>query len=135
MTMRIEVYGEGLIDVADELLEEMVEPAKDAVKDARDLVFDETKRLLNRRTSGPSIAGEPPVRRTGELERSMRKTSVSVRGRVVQAGFSINHPGAMRLEVGFVDERGIRTLPHPYIRPAFENMADAVEARLQELAK
>lgn len=131
--IRVEVYGDNLIDVADELIEEMIEPAKAAVKDARDLVFEEAKRLLNRRTSGPAVAGEPPVRRTGDLERSMAKTPVRVRGRVVDAGWVVKHPGAMRLEVGFVDQRGVRTLPHPWMRPAEENTKDEVEARLQEL--
>lgn len=135
MSVRVEVYGDNLLDVADELLDEMIEPAKAAVKDARDIVFDEAKRLLNRRTSGPAIEGEAPVRRTGELERSLKKTAVSVKGRVVSAGFSSKHPGAMRLEHGFVDKRGVRTLPHPWLRPSFENAKGRVEARLQELAK
>lgn len=133
MSIRVEVYGDSLIDVADELLDEMVEPAKAAVKDARDLVFDEARRLLSLRSSGPSIEGAPPVQRSGELLRSLRKTSISVHGRVVSAGFQTKHPGAMRLEWGFVDERGIRTLPHPWLRPAFSNTYDAVEKRLSDL--
>lgn len=126
-------YGPDLVDLADELLDEVEPRAKEAVRDARDIVLGEAKRLLSLRTSGLPTEGQPPVRRTSELYRSLRKLAVSVRGRVISAGFSTAHPGASRLEYGFVDKLGRRTLPHPWLRPAFENTRDQVERRLAEL--
>ena len=132
MAIRVEVYGDSLIDAADEILEEIEPRAREAVREAADMLLNEVRRLLRLR-SGPPAApeGEPPAKRTGELLKSFRRIPVSVKGRVVSSGIQSNHPGANRLEFGVVDKLGRRTLPHPYIRPAMERMEGPITAFLE----
>lgn len=129
--MRVTVYGDKL-DLADELMEEFHAEAKSAVHDAAALQLAEVKRLLALRRGTPAPGGEPPAEQTQDLLRSFRLIAPRIRGAVASSGWRSLHPGANRLEFGFTDVRGIRTLPHPYARPAIANTEAAVERLLQE---
>ena len=120
----VRVYGD-YIDLADEIMDELLPRAKDAMTEARDLIYDEAKRLLTMRGPGPPAPpGQPPATQTGELVRSLRKLPVTVSQsrRTIKTGISSNHPGAARLEFG-ARTSGLIGPPiaHPWLRPAFEN--------------
>ena len=87
-----------------------------------------------RRGTGQSAAPErhPPEQDTAGLVRSWHLVGARVKRDMVQAGIRSHHPGAIRLEYGLTDGRGIRTLPHPYVRPAMVTVEPAVDALLQE---
>lgn len=121
------------LDLADELLEEFHAQAKDAVEGAATIVLREIKRKLTQvkgtpRTSAPE--GQPPEYDTGALEKSYRLLSGRVKGNVASSGVQSKDPGANRLEMGFTDNRGIRTFPHPHVRTSFQDTYDDVTAYL-----
>lgn len=130
--MRIMVYGDK-IDLADELQDEFKKVAKVAIRDAADIVVAEVQRLLSLQSSG-SVAeeGAPPAKQTGDLVAAVQRITPKLSGRVATSGFMIDDPGALRLNYGKVDKRGIRTFPHPFAEPALENAEPAVDALLQE---
>lgn len=128
------VYGDKL-DLADELQDEFHAEAKRAVGDAADLLLAEVRRLLTlrqgtARTAAPE--GQPPEQDTAGLVRSFRRIPPRVRGRVASSGVQSNHAGGNRLEHGLTDRRGIRTLPHPFLRPAIATTDGPIGDLLQE---
>ena len=143
MTLRVVIEAPAKLDLADELLEEFHAGAKAAVTGASQLLLTEVQRLLRQRkgtarTAAP--AGEPPEEDTGALANSFRLIPASVRtpvfakgyGAEARSGIRSNDPGGNRLEFGFTDLRGIRTLPHPFLAPAIANTEGAIEALLRE---
>lgn len=132
MSIKIKIYGDK-IDLADELEEEFHQLAKDAVGEAADMLLaDIHDRLDNRRGPAPAPEGEAPAMQTGELSRSFKRINPRIRGRVASSGIISRHPGANRLEFGATDSRGIRTLPHPYVRPALDAMEEPISRLLEE---
>lgn len=122
MTIRVVVYGDK-IDLADELQEEFVAVAKEAIGEAGDLLVGEVERLLQLRGGpDPSPEGQPPAFQTGELLASVSRLPPRVKGRVASSGVRVEGDGALRLEYGKTDARGIRTFPHPFVRPALTAM-------------
>jgi hypothetical protein len=84
-------------------------------------------------THAGAAAGEPPRMRTSELRDSVeakppRWTKSSVR---VEYGSAL--PWAGRMEWGGKDNKGRYLPPHPFIRPAEEQMRQEVERILEEL--
>lgn len=130
--MTVLVFGDRL-DLADELEEQFHQQAIGAVSEAADMVLGEIQRRLSLRRGTAQTAapeGEPPEHDTGALLRSWKTMPAKVEGRMVVSGVKSNHPGASRLEFGFTDSRGIRTLPHPYIAPSFAAMEGPIERLL-----
>jgi hypothetical protein len=143
MTLRVVIDAGEKLDLADELREEFVAEAKAAVTDASQLLLSEVQRLLRMRKGTRATvapAGEPPEEHTGELANSFRVIPATIRtpvqakgyGAEARSGIRSNHPGGNRLEFGFTDIRGVRTLPHPFIAPAIKTTEGAIEALLQE---
>lgn len=111
------------IDLADELEEEFHLPAREAVREGADILLgDVVRRLRQRHGTRQTVApaGQPPEEDTGLLSESFSRLPVRITGRVVSGGIQSSHPGANRLEFGATDVRGVRTFPHPYLRPAME---------------
>jgi len=125
------------LDLADELEEDFVPVALSVVGRGGDLLSDEVRRRLRLRQGTRQTAaaeGQPPEEDTSALVRSVDtiKPRVVKRkhgGAMVASGTHVNHDGAARLEWGKTDAWGIRTYPHPYIRPS----ADAVAPQVEEL--
>lgn len=131
--MKIQVTG-AKVDLADELEEAFLEPAKQGVREAAEHFRDVTQRLLRKRKAPPAAApGEAPAMRMGDLARSIKVLPVRVRGRVVSSGIRSDDPGAARLERGFTDSRGIRTFPHPFLAPAAVEAEPGITAILERL--
>lgn len=129
---KVIIYGDKL-DLADELADEFVAPAKEAIGEAGDLLTEEVKRLLSlqhgtARTAAP--AGAPPEEDSGALVASFTTIPPRVKGRVASSGTQSRHPGVNRLEVGKTDVRGIRTLPHPFLAPALANTEGPIDELL-----
>ena len=135
MALRFEVFGDKL-DLADELQDEFHGEAKAAMADAAEMLLDEIRRLLSLRHGPPAAPeGEPPAMQTGDLAAAFKTVRPKVRGRVAESGIQARGEaaeGANRLEHGFTDRRGIRTLPHPFIRVAIANMEDPIGRLLEE---
>lgn len=134
MALKVTVYGDR-IDLADELMDEFHDQAKSAVAEGADVLLDEVKRLLTlrrgtARTAAPE--GQPPEQDAAQLEKSFRRIPPRVRGRVASSGIRSDHPGGNRLEWGFTDSRGIRTLPHPFLAPAIANTDERIGQLLEE---
>jgi len=128
VSVKVVVYGDR-IDLADELEEEFHAVAKDVVTEGAEKLLREVRALLRLRagtfrTAAPE--GQPPEYDVGDLFRSFRLIPARVRGRSVSAGIQSDDPGANRVEFGATDTRGIRTLPHPYLRPALANVEPLV---------
>ena len=131
MSFKIKSYTDK-IDLADELEEAFHATAKELVSEAGELALAEVQRNLQlRRGTAQTVApeGQPPEFDTGDLLRSYEKIPPRVKGRMATSGVQSDHPGAARLEYGKTDARGIRTLPHPAVRLAFE----AVEEKVTDL--
>lgn len=132
MTIKVRVYADK-IDLADELEEAFHEEAKAGLAEAADLVLADIKRRLRLRRGPEAVPeGEPPAYQQGKLERSYKRIAPKIRGRVASSGVYSRDPGANRLEFGAIDSRGIRTLPHPHVRPAFDAKEAEVDALLQQ---
>lgn len=123
------------IDLADELEEDFHVYALDAVGVAGDIVLAKVQRKLRLLRGTPQTSapeGQPPEFDTGDLFRSFKKLRPRVKGRIASSGIYSLDPGANRLEFGKTDERGIRTLPHPFVRPAFEESEPEIHALFQK---
>jgi hypothetical protein len=132
MSLRVVVMAPDKLDLADELQDEFKAEAKAAVKEGAQLLLSEIQRLLRLR-SGPAgmtaPEGEPPEKHTAALLESFRLLPPRVSGAVASSGIISRHPGANRQEFGYTDIRGVRTLPHPFLRPAIA----ATEGKMSEL--
>lgn len=134
MSLRVTVYGDK-IDLADDLEKEFHKEAKAVVDYASRLVLREITRLLTLRSGTKQTAapeGEPPEADTMDLARSFEVIPPRVRGRSVRGGVQSRDPGVPRLEFGATDDRGVRTLPHPFVLPAFEEMGSAIDQLVQD---
>lgn len=135
MSARVLIEGNGKLDLAEELREEFHAVAEAAVSGAADLLLDEVDRRLALRTGSKSSAappGEPPEEDTGRLRKSFRKIPPRVQGAVASSGIRSNDPAGNRLENGFTDKLGIRTFPHPFIRPSIAATEEPITRLLQE---
>jgi hypothetical protein len=134
MSLRIVLDAPDKLDLAEELQAEYFAQAKEVVAAAADLLLAEIHRLLRLRfgtflTAAP--AGQPPEWDTGQLNASFRRLPARIQGAVASSGIGSQDPGGNRLEYGFTDLRGIRTLPHPFLRPAIA----ATEGPINELVQ
>lgn len=100
---------------------------------AGSVLVSETRRLINRsnRTGrNPSVAGEPPKKVTGTLQRGQR-FEVRKRGRELFLRFGSNVKYQRRLELGFVgvDSRGrvYNQGARPHLRTALGNKRSEVK--------
>lgn len=132
MTIRVTIEGDNLIDLVDEIEEETLPIALNAVDRAADVLLGKTQELLRRRRGPePAPEGQPPAEQKGDLAKSFVKIKPRVSGRVVTSGIRSNEDGVNRLEYGATDSRGIVTKPHPFLRPAVE-AAEPVVTKLLE---
>jgi hypothetical protein len=131
MSARVVVYGDNLIDQADELTEEAMLRGKEGMDGASNILVSFTKRLLQLR-SGPDAApvGEPPAYQAGDLSRSVKRVNARVRGRVVIGGVRVTDPGAALHEYGGT-VKGKTRMARPFIRPALEFTDALITAHLQ----
>jgi hypothetical protein len=134
MSIKVVVHGE-VLDLADELQDDFHRDAKAVVEEGAGMLLGDVQRRLRQRsgtfrTAAPE--GEAPEFDVGDLYRSFKLIAPRVTGRVATSGIRSDHPGANRLEYGKTDVRGIRTLPHPYLRPAMEAMEEPIGRLLQE---
>ena len=123
------------LNLADELEEHFYPVAKLVAREAGDLLTAEVVRQLNLRQGTQQTAapeGAPPERDTGELAESFETIPPRIKGRVVSSGVQSDHPGANRLEYGSTDARGIRTLPHPFVRPALQLVEGPIDALIRK---
>lgn len=117
---------------------EALEGAVAIVEEAGDLAAARVRQLLSGAGSGQE--GSPPTKRTGAMAGSIVRTPVEQsRDRVgvqsVWCRVVATDPGAPRVEFGAVDKRGIRTLPHPFMRPAFEELEGEIRRLLHGWAE
>lgn len=133
--LAFEIYDEKKLDLAEDLREEFHAVAKQAVSDSADILLLEVDRLLSLRRGSDSTtapAGEPPEYDTTALLRSWERIPARVKGNVAQSGIKSDSEYAIRAEYGGTDKRGIRTLPHPYLRPAMASTESEIDALLRE---
>ena len=135
MSVRLRVYGEKL-DLADELADEFHEDAKATVTEGAEMLLGRVQQFLSRRRgTARTVApeGEPPEVDTFELLNSWKLIPVSVRRDSVRSGIQSRLLGnVLRLEYGATDSRGIRTLPHPSLRPAIAEMDGPIGRLFEE---
>jgi hypothetical protein len=123
------------IDLADDIEEDFRLAAEAGVRDAAQLLLDKVRDKLQARrgtarTSAPP--GEPPEYDEGDLFRSWKLLPTRLRGRMAESGIKSNNVYAVRLEYGKTDKRGVRTFPHPYVRPAMKEVEPAIFALWRE---
>jgi hypothetical protein len=120
MTVRLHFHTDKL-DLADELPDEFMERLKEPVKQAGALLVAEVKRRLSLAQGDASTSakeGDPPERDSGALVDSVKQLRTNIKPTIAETGVHVRHEGAARLEWGKTDVRGIRTYPHPFIRPS-----------------
>lgn len=125
MTVRLHFHTDKL-DLADELPDEWIQRMKAPVREAGALFVTEVKRRLTLAQGSPSTSApenEPPERDSGDLVASVRQLNTKVKATIASTGVHVRDEGAARLEWGKTDVRGIRTYPHPFIRPSAEAVA------------
>ena len=132
------IHGDDLVGMGDEMLDEMVPRAVNAVTAVRDRIHADIRHSISFILRRPAAPGDPPRTVTGALFRSARKGKVTVSSdkRLIQGTIRVggkSAPGANRLEFGKLDKRGVKTFPHPFVRPAFarvQGFAQRLFARL-----
>lgn len=135
MSVRIVVRGDDRLDLADEIREEFHREVKGVMDEAARIALADVQGQLSLRKGTPRTSapeGQPPEFDEGDLYRSYRTIPARVKGDAAISGVQSNHPGAARIEFGGVDERGIRTLPHPAVRIGFQNAEPKIEALLED---
>jgi hypothetical protein len=131
--MKYEIYGDDKIDLADELREEFIPPAKAAVKDANDVYFNEARRLAKVYGPGPAPGQSTPGTVSGNLARLMKKRGPRLSRTKDAVWASVMFaPHAHLLEFGHDNVDGTRTLPRPFIRPAQANTEGTIDRLLQD---
>lgn len=134
--IRVEVRGDSLIDLADEVTDETRPKARKAMREALNLFAAEIRRLLAIRTGEVSREGQPPAQQTGDLLRGVRVASVRVRGNTVMGAVEVGkHEDIEKvqgLEFGATGDDGRVLKPRPFMRPAEENVQTAVDKVLTE---
>ena len=149
--MRIESEEGGFEDFVVELMAETEEAAKVAVFDAVTFLRGRVLEKLTGNRSGrtyrvpdtdgafyvASAPGQPPASATGTLRQNINASRVESDGVEVSASVGVDLsvvPYARRLEFGGAHVQGgtvVRTLPRPYLRPAFDENRSEAEARMQ----
>src|SRR5690606_15435712 len=105
--IRVEVRGESLIDLADDVTDETLPVVKDLMRRASDSLLSEVRRRLRTRQGPePSPPGEPPAQQTGALARSFERMPVRVRGRTVSGGIRSTEDYR---KIGALEYGGVRT--------------------------
>lgn len=126
MARRIQGDGFVVIDRSGDVLRSAQNAIERAVARGAILVQIEAKRLLNLKASPPpSVPGEPPGKRTGNLGRSIQTESVQRKGEFIGiVGTNVKY--------GFWLELGTRRMaPRPFLRPALDAMRSRI---VQEIA-
>lgn len=144
--IRVEVGGDTLAGLGDEVLAELRPRAEAAVADAAMHLHGTVRETLSRRGTGrvyrrgkrgrthqASAPGEPPAVDTGRLRNSIAMKGPTWEGDAVTGEVGTNVEYAARLEFGGTDSRGVRIAARPYMRPALEQAAPAIERRLGAL--
>lgn len=135
MTVRLHFHTDKL-DLADELPEEWMERLKGPIREVGGMFKAEVIRRLSLAQGDASTSakeGDAPERDSGDLIASVRQLNTMVKPTIAETGVHVRDPGAARLEWGATDVRGIRTYPHPFVRPSAEAVA-APAGRLIEKA-
>lgn len=135
------VSGEKVEGFADELYAELEPRMVAAVTEAAEILDAVIHPLLQRR--GEPVAGGPPAKVTGELDKAIQVLPVRVRKRSVSSGVGVwdEDPKkrgeiarkAAALEYGGTDKKGRVHPPFPFMRPAEERVRGRIEKRLEEL--
>lgn len=136
MVVRVEAYGEGLIDLADDIVDEHLPPARKAVRGASLLMRDKMQRLLRKRRGEVSEPGQPPAEQTGELAITVRALNTTVRGNVISGGVEVGKsddiPKVQSLEYGAVGDDGRVLKARPFMRPTEESIEAEVDTMLRK---
>jgi hypothetical protein len=133
MSFKVTIKKEGTLDgTAAEIFAEMRPRGEAAVRTATDMVLTRIDQKLSVRSDRPARPGEPPREVSGELRQSVKRipqrTRVGLSAISVSSGIQSRHAGVNRLEFGATDSRGIRTFPHPFVRPTFEQLKRKLDA-------
>lgn len=132
--MRFELRGEGKIDLADELQEEVAKEVRPVLNKARKILLDTAHKNIERYgRNAPAPPGETPATRTGNLKKLTRPltTRVRRRGRYASTGI-IFAPHTHLLEYGYTRQDGTRVLPRPFVGRTMEEVDPQVETLLEE---
>jgi hypothetical protein len=112
------------------------------VERAADMAVARARQILQSAGAGAGAAapGAPPRERTGDLGKSiMREPATAIASRKGARGVTtrvlVTDPGGARQEFGDIDVRGIRTFPHPFLRPAFEDIGADVDGLFHAWAR
>ena len=116
---------------AEALFTQYVERLRRGTDAGMTLLRDVVQESLNTAYPPASVAGEPPHRRTGQLQRGVTITPARVEGLSLRAAVGVDLalvPYAADLELGFVgsDAAGKthHLAPRPFLRPAFSATKD-----------
>jgi hypothetical protein len=121
MSIGLRIRKEGTLrGMANEVWADMQPRAIVAVEQATDRTLATVRSLLSR--GGDPVPGEAPKSRTGDLMRSWRVTRLIRRKYSILKGVESMHPAAVILEFGGTGKGGVKRLPFPYLRPAFERL-------------
>lgn len=135
MTIQARVYGDSLINLADELLDEVKPGARQAVREASTMLRERMQRILRAKSGWPSAPGEAPAMDTEELANDIREIGTTIRNNIVRGGVAVGTeediPKVQSLEFGAVGAGARILLARPFMRPAEE----AIEADVTRLAE
>lgn len=134
--VKLEVYGDSLIDLADDVTEETRGPASKVMRKASLLMRDDMRRRVRRRKGQVSEPGQPPAEQSGELAREIRAVNTSVKGNVIRGGTEVGKaediPKVQSLEYGAVGDDGRVMKARPFMRPTEEAIQAEVDRMLRE---
>lgn len=135
MTIRVEVHGDSLIDMADDITDEEKPRVRKIVREASTMLRARMQRILRARSGEPSAPGQAPAEQTGELANSIREIGTTVRQNIVRGGVEVGKEEDIEkvqsLEFGAVGPDARILAARPFMRPA----EAAVEARVSRLAE
>lgn len=133
--------AQGFVDLEREIYDDLEPRMLEAVDRAASIFRDRVRLLLSRQ--GEPQPGGPPAERTGELRRSIEATPARATARQVRARVGVVHANraeqgriarkAAALEYGGTDRQGRLHPPYPFMRPAAEQVREAVERAMEEV--
>ena len=133
--MRVEIYGDSLIDLADEVVEETRVPMLRKMRSASRLLADRVRQMLRSTGTGVSEPGQAPGMDTEELANSVRPIGTRVRGNVIRGGYEVGKEDDIEkvqsLEFGATGDDGRILAARPFMRPA-EAQSEAAITKLAE---
>jgi hypothetical protein len=134
MTVRVKVEGDDLDGFADAMLEDLEPRLVRAADRAASGMVGTIRRILSRRPAGEEILGPgaPPAYRSGELYNSIVAHPAKASGSAVEAEYGSPLEQAGPLEYGGTWDNGVYHGPHPFIRPAEDEMREEVERIVAE---